>query len=99
MQAVGSSKVALMFLTRGSLHHEQSWRLWFRSAAGILPIGVAAPPSAQQSSGGGLCSLDGDALDTAREACTAPIESDDAISYQHLFSVYIHLSADVDGKK
>jgi hypothetical protein len=31
-------KVALMFLTVGNLYHEATWRLWFESAAGQLPI-------------------------------------------------------------
>ncbi len=37
-QALGAPKVALLFLTRGPMHHEEMWRLWFASAAGMLPI-------------------------------------------------------------
>jgi hypothetical protein len=36
-QALGIKKVALLFLTTGNLHHEQAWRLWFASAAGLVP--------------------------------------------------------------
>lgn len=86
-----------MFLVRGSLHQEEAWRLWFRSAAGILPLPPAdAPPAAA------LCALSGPALDRARDACSletaAAAPGADAISQQHLFSVYVHLSADIDGE-
>ncbi|KAL4426018.1 hypothetical protein ABPG75_010034 [Micractinium tetrahymenae] len=37
-QTLGISKVALMFLVRGAIHHEQAWRHWFASAGGLLPI-------------------------------------------------------------
>lgn len=37
-QALGSPKVALLFLTRGTMHHEEMWRLWLASAAGQLPL-------------------------------------------------------------
>jgi hypothetical protein len=33
-------RVALMFLTTGDLYHEETWRLWFKSAAGVLPAQV-----------------------------------------------------------
>ena len=36
-QALGINKVALMFLTTGDLYHEQTWRLWFKSAADVIP--------------------------------------------------------------
>ena len=35
--AVGASRVALMFLTRGGLPYEQLWAAWLGSAAGLLP--------------------------------------------------------------
>ena len=41
MQALGIKKVALLFLTTGNLHHEQAWRLWFASAAGLVPAPAA----------------------------------------------------------
>jgi hypothetical protein len=28
----------MMFLTRGDLHHEPVWNLWFRHAEGLLPV-------------------------------------------------------------
>ena len=36
-QALGLPKVALLFLTKGPMPHEPAWRLWFASAAGLLP--------------------------------------------------------------
>lgn len=37
-QALGSPKVALLFLTKGPMPHEGAWRLWLSSAAGLLPV-------------------------------------------------------------
>lgn len=37
-QALGAPKVALLFLTKGPMHHEAAWRLWLASAAGLLPL-------------------------------------------------------------
>ena len=39
---LGISKVALMFLTTGDLHHEDAWRLWFRSASGLIPSQISS---------------------------------------------------------
>lgn len=36
-QALGSPKVALLFLAKGPMPHEGAWRLWLSSAAGLLP--------------------------------------------------------------
>lgn len=36
--ALGVRKVALMFLTTGNLYHEDTWRLWFESAKGFIPV-------------------------------------------------------------
>lgn len=38
IQALGSPRVALLFLTRGDLPHHETWRLWFGAAAGMLPV-------------------------------------------------------------
>ena len=35
-------QVALLFLVKGPFHHETLWRLWFQSAAGLLPADVVA---------------------------------------------------------
>jgi hypothetical protein len=102
---VGGSKVALLFLTRGHLHQEPSWKLWFRSAAGILPTNIAADATSnnnnKDSPSSPLCSLEeegGTTLKEARAVCSVEnLENqEDAISSQHLFSVYVHLSAEID---
>jgi hypothetical protein len=103
---VGGSKVALLFLTRGHLHQEPAWKLWFRSAAGILPTNIAAADAAtseeDSSSSSPLCSLEegssSSTLDAAKAACSVQnlVNPDDSISSQHLFSVYVHLSAEID---
>lgn len=36
-QVLGVDKVALMFLTKGPMHHERTWRVWLEAAAGLLP--------------------------------------------------------------
>ncbi|KAL4531686.1 hypothetical protein Ndes2437A_g09001 [Nannochloris sp. 'desiccata'] len=102
--AVGGSKVALLFLTRGHLHHEPSWKLWFRSAAGILPTNLAtaaANSNDKDSFLSPLCSLEEGSpdLEAARTVCNVqfdPEHLNDVIAYQHLFSVYVHLSAEID---
>ena len=35
--ALGVDRVALMFLMRGEAYHEELWRRWLDSAAGLLP--------------------------------------------------------------
>ena len=34
-------QVAMLFMTRGPLHHEDSWAAWFEAAADTLPISLA----------------------------------------------------------
>lgn len=90
--ALGIPKVALMFLTPGPLHHEEVWKLWFKSAAGVVP---------KQSLLLSVCNAEGasERLEEAFSACEKfsanhnsslqdPISNE--ISAQHLFSVYIH---------
>lgn len=36
-QALGIPRVALLFLTKAKLPHEQTWRLWLEGAVGMLP--------------------------------------------------------------
>lgn len=45
LQALGIPRVALLFLTKGQLPHEPTWRLWLEAAAGLLP--AQALPAAQ----------------------------------------------------
>jgi hypothetical protein len=86
VQETGAAKVALLFLTAGDVFHTETWMHWLRSAAGILPVETATES---------VCELQGLALDAAATACQAP--SDDVIGQQHLFSIYVHLSAEIHG--
>jgi hypothetical protein len=128
LQALGGSKVALLFLTRGEIHHGEAWRLWLGSAAGVLPV-------ARNSKS--LCKLNEEELKTVKAACAANVispgkpngppfeingdeqswaaEEKDTqprqqlenssstlqvlaqeVPNQHLYSIYVHLSADTD---
>ena len=37
-QLLGFPRIAMMFLTRGDMPHEQLWSDWFAEAAGLLPL-------------------------------------------------------------
>lgn len=85
-QALGINKVALMFLTTGDLYHEQTWRLWFKSAANHIPV---------QSMATSVCQAEGASakIMEATAACRPgpnANQSHSSIAQQHLFSVYIH---------
>ncbi len=97
---LGGSKIALLFLTRGEIHHEELWKLWLRSAASYLPLSIESSA---------VCSLDEYDLVIARKVCGTQITAnnnsipesksieDDAFASQHLFNVYVHLAQNVDG--
>jgi hypothetical protein len=36
-------QVALLFLVKGPMHHEELWRRWFQTTAGQLPVEALAP--------------------------------------------------------
>ncbi len=36
--SIFAGQVAMLFLSRGELFHEATWALWFRNAAGLLPM-------------------------------------------------------------
>ena len=82
-QALQVNKVALMFLTTGDLYHEETWKLWFKSAADVIP---------SQSMATAVCHTEGVSarLAQAAAACEGTGNSTNAILNQHLFSVYIH---------
>lgn len=92
LQATGSAKVALLFLTHGNLYHEPSWSLWFQSAVGQLPAETAARS---------VCRLNDTVAAQVSTLCSTParkLKHDNPIAQQLLFNVYIHLAADIDGK-
>ena len=75
------SQVALMFLTRGVLHHEAAWALWFAHARGLLPKTLIRARGCEP----GL-------LQALAAACGAAA-SPRLLQQQHLFSVYVHIGA------
>jgi len=74
-------RVALLFLTTGHLHHEATWKLWFKSAAGVIPLQTMAMSICKAE-------LASQVLLSAARACKR--NSTNVIDNQHLFSVYIH---------
>ncbi len=94
-------QVAMMFLTKGALHHEASWRLWFQHAAGLIPRTLLTPEACNATSGNvtsgcGGC-LEGK-LEAARQLC-GPRTGRGVLQQQHLFNVYIHALPEFTGKR
>lgn len=71
--------MALLFLTRGVLFHEPTWTLWFKYAAGLVPL---------EPLRGSQCNAS--TLNEVSKHCKVEGPSWDVISQQHLFDVYIH---------
>lgn len=69
-----------MFLTRGVLHHEATWRAWLHAASGLLPR------VALQTLG---CSNED--VKKVVSACT-PSSGATVLAQQHLFNVLVHVS-------
>ncbi len=92
-------KVALLFLVHGPVAHEPVWRAWLGAAEGRLPVEAAAAAcnltAAERPAAAAAClpppppAGGGAAADPDADAAT------DFIGRQHLFSVHVHLSADV----
>lgn len=74
-------RVALLFLTTGHLHHETAWKLWFKSAGGVLPAQTVATS---------VCKAEGASRRLVEAARVCKRNSTNPIENQHLFSVYIH---------
>ena len=72
-----------MFLTRGHLHHEQTWSRWFQAAAGLLPHVLVQAQGCEE-----------DALARIGAACAIPGGNATVIQQQRLFSIYIHVGLD-----
>lgn len=88
-------KVALLFLTTGDLFHEPSWRLWLKSAEGLIPSQVVAESICGHSS-----IISEETLSLARKVCTSkPQEQyqDTEFRNQHLFSIYVHVPPSFEG--
>lgn len=70
-----------MFLTRGVLHHEAAWALWFAHARGLLPRTLIRARGCEP------------ALLQALAAACGAAASPRLLQQQHLFSVYVHIGA------
>ncbi|CAL5228886.1 g12101 [Coccomyxa viridis] len=80
--ALDIPKVAMMFLTRGEIHQEPLWKLWFQHLAGMVPV------SALRIHDG--CAAD--QIGFLQKVC-GPAARGNVIQQQHLFNVYVHVGA------
>eukprot|EP00884_Botryococcus_braunii_P016679 jgi/Botrbrau1/3695/Bobra.0008s0022.1 len=78
-------KVALMFLTRGPMHHEGLWTRWLASAAGLVPADLLRFANCTDSYVAHL-----------RNICRAPLDAG-AVEAQHLFTIYVHPQPEFEG--
>ncbi|KAK9787631.1 hypothetical protein WJX73_008336 [Symbiochloris irregularis] len=97
--AVGMPKVALLYLTRGPMAHEQLWSTWFEQAAGLVRadcLGAALCEGASQPRAAGRPGV----LEAVGSACRGKeTTGPDVVSRQSLFSVYVHANPDFEGYK
>ena len=88
-------KVALLFLATGELFHEPSWRLWLKSAEGMIPSQTVLESIC------GVSNMRSDeTLASASKVCTSkPQEQYQDAEYrnQHLFSIYVHVPPSFQG--
>lgn len=77
-----------MFLTKGPLHHERTWRVWLEAAAGMLPRQALLATQDAVCNEGKWQQMD--------RAC-APSElsrhqllGGEAAPVQHLYNIYVH---------
>ena len=113
--ALGTPKVALLFLIKDKIVHEDLWSVWFKSAVGMIPAealnktcsdGVPDGMNTAKSKMLSACSeywpshLQGHMNGTSSDDISG--DSDlmkDPISMQHLFNVYVHAPPSADTKK
>eukprot|EP00887_Chlorella_sp_A99_P002199 scaffold21.g2199.t1 len=107
--ALAAPKVALLFLSRGTLPHHELWHRWLQDAAGRLPQRHAAsfgctPAHTEllrQACGGAMdpahvtgVAADGNSSAAALLSLAAPPPP--PYRQQHLFSIYVHSAASFD---
>ena len=101
-------KVALMFLTRGPMPHEELWNRWLASAAGLVAVDCASSSLCSQTpmNSSSSSSKDGSSNTTAqrqpsmaalKQACTLKRSAENGYLQQHMFSIYIHPPPDYAG--
>lgn len=88
---LGAPKVALMFLTAGTLPHAETWERWLDLAAGLLPTDCVASAAChhQKHHHSSSSSSSSSSLAAALEKSCHPDK-------QHLFSLYVHTPKGVD---
>jgi hypothetical protein len=78
----GINRVALLFLTKGEMPHEQTWKAWFDVAGYLLPRNLVLE----------ACSQGYSSIQDVVAVCSALDRSslNDKIDAQMLYSVYVH---------
>lgn len=78
-------KIALLFLIKGPLHHSEMWESWLEGAAGVVPAEYLGRETCEDG-------------ETSIENRVSPshIAGVCSRSRQHLFSVYLHVSSELD---
>lgn len=92
-------KVALMFLTRGPMPHEELWNRWLASAAGLVAVDCASASlcSQTQSNSSRSSSNPQPSMQALKQTCTLKRTAANAYLQQHMFSIYIHPPPDFAG--
>ena len=84
-------KIALLFLSKGEMHHEQTWKAWFDVARYVLPRDMVHEKCSQ-----GLSAVE-DVRAMCRTLDSASSGGSDVIAAQMLFSIYIHAPPSFEG--
>lgn len=97
-------KVALMFLTRGPMPHEELWNRWLASAAGLVAVDCTSSsvcsPTLLSNTNGSSTSSKAQAQPSRsalKQACTLKRTAENGYLQQHMFSIYIHPPPDFGG--
>ena len=93
-------KVALMFLTRGPMPHEELWNRWLASAAGLLAVDCASSSLCSQTpmnSSSNSTAQRQPSMSALKQACTLKRTAQNGYLQQHMFSIYIHPPPDYTG--
>lgn len=99
-------KVALMFLTRGPMPHEELWNRWLASAAGLVAVDctsnslcsqIPMPSSSPDSSNRSSTARRQPSMSAVKQACTLKRTAQNSYLQQHMFSIYIHPPPDFAG--
>jgi hypothetical protein len=74
----------MMYLTKGDLYHTSTWKLWFQTAEGYLPLAQV------QAACRNALGMNGQHL---KNLCRSQQlrSQGDTLAKQHLFSVYVHV--------